>query len=113
MVKYLNNYAKTDRQASYNWFKVVERLACLQQFFTNNKNVYSNSLIKYVLSKIKPLLLSLDDKAIFEQGLASLGLSDDEHSDSSALKAGKELLLNRLLAGNIFTFFDQKSPAIR
>jgi hypothetical protein len=59
MVKYLNNFARTDLQSSYNWFKIVERLAWLQQFFTNNKNVYSNSLIKYILSKIKPLLMSL------------------------------------------------------
>lgn len=59
MVKYLNNFAKTDIQAAYNWFKIVERLAWLQQFFTINKNVYSNSLIKYVLSKIKPLFLAL------------------------------------------------------
>lgn len=59
MVKYLNNFARTDLQSSYNWFKIVERLAWLQQFFTTNKNVYSNSLIKYILSKIKPLLLSL------------------------------------------------------
>jgi hypothetical protein len=60
MVKYLNNFAKTDLQASYNWFKIAERLAWLQQFFTNNKNVYSNSLTKYILTKIKPLLLSLE-----------------------------------------------------
>lgn len=66
MVKYLNNFARTDLQASYNWFRIVERLAWLQQFFTLNKNVYSNSLIKYILSKIKPLLLSLEDRLIFE-----------------------------------------------
>jgi len=59
MVKYLNNFARTDLQSSYNWFKIVERLAWLQKFFTDNKNVYSNSLIKYILSKIKPLLMSL------------------------------------------------------
>jgi len=59
IIKYLNNFAKTDLQSSYNIFKIVERLGLLQQYFTLNKNVYSNSLIKYVLSKLKPLLLSL------------------------------------------------------
>lgn len=59
IIKYLNNFAKDDLQSSYNIFMIVERLGLLQQYFTNNKNVYSNSLIKYVLSKLKPLLLSL------------------------------------------------------
>lgn len=59
IIKYLNNFAKTDLQSSYNIFKIVERLGLLQQYFTYNKNVYSNSLIKYVLSKLKPLLVAL------------------------------------------------------
>lgn len=66
IIKYLNNFAKTDLQSSYNIFIIVERLGLLQQYFTNNKNVYSNSLIKYVLSKLKPLLLSLEEKSIFD-----------------------------------------------
>lgn len=118
MVKYLNNFAKNDLQSSYNWFKIVERLAWLQQFFTTNKNVYSNSLIKYILSKIKPLLLSLDDKAIFEQGFNTIFAPEEREKergerDSSSFKNGKELLINRLLAGNIFKFFEEKSPAVQ
>ena len=65
IVQYLNEFALTDLQSSYNWFRIAERLAWLQQFFTTNKNVYSNSLIKYILSKIKPILLALNERAIF------------------------------------------------
>lgn len=60
IVQYLNEFAVADLQSSYNWFRIAERLAWLQQFFTTNKNVYSNSLIKYILSKIKPILLALN-----------------------------------------------------
>ena len=35
-------------------------------YFTSNKNIYSNSMIKYILSKIKPVLATLTDKVIFE-----------------------------------------------
>jgi hypothetical protein len=87
-------------------------LAWLQQFFTLNKNVYSNSLIKYILSKIKPLLLSLEDKAIFEHGLNAAALPSDDR-DSSTFKSSREVLVNRLLSGNIGKFFEEHSPAVR
>jgi hypothetical protein len=66
MVNYLNNYAGSDLQASYSWFKITERLAWLQQFFTTNKNVYSNSMIKFILSRVKPMLQRLDEATIFQ-----------------------------------------------
>lgn len=65
MVKYLNNYAKNDIVSSYNWFKIAERLAWLQKYFTSNKNVYSNSMIKFILSKIRPMLNLLEEPYIF------------------------------------------------
>jgi len=59
MLKYLNNAEKKDYESSYNWFKITERLAWLQKYFTSNKNVYTNSLIKFILSKVKPMLFLL------------------------------------------------------
>lgn len=59
MANFLNNANEDSLVASYNWIKITERLACLQQYFTSNKNIYSNSMIKYILSKIKPVLLAL------------------------------------------------------
>jgi hypothetical protein len=110
IVKYLNEFASTDLQSSYNWFKIVERLAWLQQFFTNNKNVYSNSLLKYILSKLKPILLSLEEKSIFEQGMSSV-IGVDER-ESSTFKDAKEAMINKILQGNISKFYEEKNPAI-
>lgn len=59
-VKYLNKNASSDLSTAYNIFKIVERLAWLQLYFTKNNNVYSNSLIKFLLSKLKPMLLALE-----------------------------------------------------
>jgi hypothetical protein len=55
IVSYLNRFAKEDQQATYNLFKIVERLGCLQNYFTEMRNVYSNSLIKFINSKFKIL----------------------------------------------------------
>jgi hypothetical protein len=41
----------------------------LQKFFTLNKNIYSKSMIKFILSKAKSFLLQLDKKTIYEQGI--------------------------------------------
>jgi hypothetical protein len=76
MVKYLNNYAKTDIDSSYNWFKIAERLAWLQKYFTSNKNVYSNSMIKFILSKIKPMLLLLEEPYIFHAKIPHASAND-------------------------------------
>ena len=65
VVKYLNKNASSDLQTAYNVFKIIERLAWIQQFFTKNGNVYSNSMIKFLLSKMKPLLQSLEEPALF------------------------------------------------
>jgi hypothetical protein len=65
LAKYLNKNASTDLQASHNIFKILERLAWLQGYYTNHQNIYSNSMIKYLLSKIKPLLVVLDEPSIF------------------------------------------------
>jgi len=99
MVKYLNNYAKTDLDSSYNWFKITERLAWLQRYFTNNKNVYSNSMIKFILSKVKPMLFCLEEPYIFQAKIP------DASSGDSIFKSKREVLINQFLDGNIGEFF--------
>lgn len=114
MAGHLNNISKTDPQFGYNWFKIVERLGWLQKYFTNNKNIYSNSLIKYILSKIKNFLGNLDEKPIFEQGLTNLEYHPDSNRDSviSTSAAAKKFLIEKLMEGNIGNFFENKSGAI-
>ncbi len=103
MVKYLNNYAKTDLDSSYNWFKITERLAWLQKYFTSNKNVYSNSMIKFILSKVKPMLFRLEEPYIFQAKIPEGSSSD------SAFRTKREVLINQFLEGNIGRFFENNS----
>ena len=58
--KYLNKNAASDLPASYNIFKIMERLGWLQIYFTEHKNTYSNSMIKFLLAKLKPMLQALE-----------------------------------------------------
>lgn len=107
IVKYLKKNANNDLQASYNVFKIAERLAWLQQYFTLNKNVYSNSLIKFIVSKLKPMLLSLDEPTIYRNYLS-------EHIQSSPEEFAKEheLFISKILAGNISEFYQTHSPSL-
>lgn len=92
MVKYLNNFghSHSDLQSSYNWFKIFERLAWLQHYFTLNKNVYSNSMIKFILSKVKPMLLRLEEPTIFQAKISP-------SADVAIFHEQREGVINRML----------------
>lgn len=102
IVKYLNKNASSDLQTAYNIFKIVERLAWLQVYFTNNKNVYTNSMIKFLLSKMKIILEALEEPSIF----------NSKSSDSSILRKERELVIAKMLSGKIGDFYARKDPAI-
>lgn len=96
MVGYLRNFAITDFQASYNWFKITERLGCLQKFFTTNKNIYSNSLIRFILSKARIFLDELDSPIYKNK-------TTEDMSDVDA----KKYVIDRLIEGRIHKFFKE------
>lgn len=41
---------------AYNFIRICERLAWVRTFFTENKNVYSTSMIKYIIMKLRSIL---------------------------------------------------------
>ena len=57
-------------------------------------------MIKFLQAKLKPLLLSLNDPAIF-------ALYGDISSEEN-----KERIATRILSGNIGSFYEQNSPAL-
>jgi len=52
-------------QHALNFIKISERIGWLRSFFTSNKNIYSNSMTKFILMKIKEILVEFDEK-VFE-----------------------------------------------
>lgn len=102
VVKYLNKNASSDLQTAYNVFKIIERLAWIQQFFTKNGNVYSNSMLKFLLSKMKPLLQSLEEPTLFK--VAGV--------DPPTFVQTKKAFIEKLLSGRIGKFYEEHSPAI-
>ena len=93
IAKYLNKNANSDLQASYNIFKILERLGWLQLYFTEHKNTYSNSMIKFLLSKLKPLTLNLTEPNIF-------AIYGDYSEDNKAH------IVDKIICGNIGKFYD-------
>ena len=99
VTKHLNKTCTSDIQPSHNILKIVERLGLLQKFFTDHKNTYTNSMIKFLLSKMKPLLLSLDDPIYAFYG----DVSSQEQ---------KEEAVHRILSGDVAIFFVENQPEI-
>lgn len=95
IVKHLNKNASSDLQTAYNIFKIIERLAWLQQYFTSHQNVYTNSMIKFLLFKLKPILLSLEEPSLFKA----------EATDHSGFLLEREAFINKLFSGNIGLFY--------
>jgi hypothetical protein len=45
----------------YNFIRICERLGFIKNYFSDRKNVYSNSFIKYLLMKFKNIISEFDD----------------------------------------------------
>ncbi len=95
IVKYLNKNGTSDIQTAYNVFKIIERLGWIQQYFTRNANVYSNSMIKFLLTKLKPIILSLDEPSLFKA----------KSSDASGFTVEREEFIIKLFSGRIGKFY--------
>ena len=52
----LSSFNSADPRDAHNFMKIAERLVWIRLFFTENKNVYSNSMLKFIISKIKDIL---------------------------------------------------------
>jgi hypothetical protein len=47
---------------AYNFIRISERLAWIRIYFTENKNVYSNSMLKFIMMKNRIVMEQLDLK---------------------------------------------------
>lgn len=45
---------------AHKFIRIAERLAWVRCFFTDNKNVYSNSMLKFIMMKVKSILEALN-----------------------------------------------------
>lgn len=63
-------------------------------------------MIKFILSKVKPMLFLLDEPYIFQAKIPDASAGD------SIFKTKREILINQFLDGNIGNFFENNSPAI-
>lgn len=95
IVKYLNKNGSSDIQTAYNVFKIIERLGWIQQYFTRNANVYSNSMIKFLLTKLKPIILSLDEPSLFKA----------KSSPAPGFAVEREEFIIKLFSGRIGKFY--------
>lgn len=51
----------TSPDGPYNFIRICERLGFIKNYFTTQKNVYTNSFIKFLLSKFRNIISEFDD----------------------------------------------------
>lgn len=56
----------------YNFIRMCERLGFIKNYFAEKKNVYSNSFIKFLLSKFRVIISEFDDN-IYLEGMTGFG----------------------------------------
>lgn len=84
----------------------------LQKYFTLNKNIYSKSMIKFILSKAKSFLFQLDKKIIYEQGIPTEFRLDPSDSTCTVEKQPLRAAIDKTIEGNINIYYEQRHPAI-
>ncbi len=69
MKNFLHSLNNATNDGPYNFIRICERLGFVKNYFADKKNVYSNSFIKFLLSKFRDIISQFDD-SIYLPGMA-------------------------------------------
>jgi hypothetical protein len=70
MNNFLHSLSNAKNTGPYNFIRICERLGWIKNYFADKKNVYSNSFIKFLLSKFKKIISEFDD-SVYMEGMKS------------------------------------------
>ena len=62
MQNILHPLDSTDNVGPKNFIRICERLGFIKNYFADKKNVYTNSFIKFLLSKFEAVISEFDDE---------------------------------------------------
>ena len=89
----------------YNFIRICERLGWIKNYFADKKNVYTNSFIKFLLSKFRLIINDFDDNIYLP------GMNITSGLNRAPTKPEKERarvgLIEKIMNGDIGTFFVQ------
>lgn len=95
----------TSNDGPYNFIRICERLGWIKSYFVEKKNTFTNSFIKFLLSKFKKIIEEFDDN-IYLPGMnitSGLGRAPTKPEKEKA-RVG---LIEKIMTGDIGTFYVQ------
>jgi hypothetical protein len=99
-----------DSIGTKNFIRICERLGWIKHYFTEKKNTYTNSFIKFLLSRFESVISEFDDE-IFLPGM-ELPSGQKRAPMKSEKEEARKGLIVKIMRGDIGTFFVQEDPAI-
>ena len=93
-----------------NFIRICERLGWIKFYFTERKNTFTNSFIKFLLSRFEKVICEFDDE-IYLPGM-ELPSGQKRAPMKSEKEEARKGLITKIMRGDIGTFFVQEDPAI-
>lgn len=110
MQNILHPLDSTENIGPKNFIRICERLGFIKNYFADKKNVYTNSFIKFLLSKFEAVISEFDDEIYLP------GMNLPSEQPRAPMKSEKEVarkgLISKIMRGDIGTFFVQVSNDI-
>lgn len=95
--KYLAKKESSNIKTCHGFIKIAERISWLRKYFTQNKNVTTTAMLKFLVQRFDDLLLVLNPACYDE------GLKEDKTREA------RILLKDKILQGNITPFYENNS----
>lgn len=105
---FLHSAKNDSKKGPYNFIKICERLGWIRNYFIEQKNIFTTSFIKFLLSEFKLIIDEFDDN-VYSDGMM---FSGDKVPTKQEKDRARTALIEKILLGEIKTFFVQGSPEI-
>ncbi len=103
---YLHSSSEKGFDDHYNFIRICERLGWIKTYFNGKKNIYTSSLLKFLMAKFKSIINEFDD-LVYSQGMAML--SGKPQRTKQEKEMARVTLIDKIMAGDIGTFYVHQS----
>ena len=66
--------------------KILERLGCLRAYFTSKQNIYTNSIIRFLITRLRSLVKGMPLEAIGDGIKIIRPVNEDDFEDEASFK---------------------------
>lgn len=92
---FLHSAKNNSKTGPYNFIRICERLGWIRNYFASQKNIFTTSFIKFLLSELRAIIEEFDDN-IYSEGMMFGGdlVPTKQEKDKS-----RKLLIEKIMLG--------------